>query len=150
MFTKPLPCWVPSSGPSGGKAFVVAFVILPPWIMLCLLAWSWIPVQTEPISQAPPHLARKYLHATTAKRHLTWEPDLPETATLLRMAQGNPPPKLGCAKLPSAQSLLTNTGLLTRPWGIHTKPPRWILLAHPAFSAAAYCHLSAQCHGMFV
>lgn len=71
-FTELLPCWAPSSVPSGGKAFP----ILPPWIMLWLLAGSWTPVQTEPISRALPHLARKYLHANTAKWHLTWEPDL--------------------------------------------------------------------------
>lgn len=71
IFTKLLSWWAPSSVPSGGKTFEVAFTILPPWIMLCLLTGSWIPVQTEPISQALPYLACKYLHATIAKWHLT-------------------------------------------------------------------------------
>lgn len=32
-----------------------------------------------------------YPHAAIAKWHLTWEPDLPQTATLLTTARGNPP-----------------------------------------------------------
>lgn len=77
MFTELLPCQAPHSVPSGRKAFEVPFTILPPWMLLCLLAGSWTPAQTEPITQAPAHLAHKYLHAAIAKWHLTWEPDLP-------------------------------------------------------------------------
>lgn len=91
QFTKLLLCWAPSSVSSEGKAFKVAFALLPPWIMLCLLAGSWIPSQREPISQALPHLAGKYLHTTISKWRLTWEPDLPLTAMLLRTAQGSAP-----------------------------------------------------------
>lgn len=41
MFTKLLPCWAPHSVPSGRKAFEVELTILPPWMLLCLLAGSW-------------------------------------------------------------------------------------------------------------